>query len=211
MIVFLAEVLRPELLDSTPELKPAEVEAGTALEEVKVCAMLLPLIISVVTTTIGEKVLAGGAVVVVVVLIELWKDCVVVVVVVELEVDDGCEATVFDSIELVVVVVGVGEEVELVVGVTVDWALEAFDVVVEVELSEEAEDAVESVEETAEPGLRLNCRSSILVPATAAVRHRKAIERVVDLILVPRCLKFVQNQENSWLLWVSERLKGREK
>jgi hypothetical protein len=71
MIVFLAEVLRPELLDSTPELKPAEVEAGTALEEVKVCAMLLPLIISVVTTTIGEKVLAGGAVVVVVVLIEL--------------------------------------------------------------------------------------------------------------------------------------------
>lgn len=106
-------------------------------------------------------------------------------------------ATVFESIELVVVVVGVGEEVELEVGVTVDWVLEAFEVVVEVELSEEAEDVVESVEVAAEPGLRLNCRASILVPATAAVRHRKAIERVVDLILVPGCLKLVQNQENS--------------
>lgn len=66
MIVFLAEELRPELLESPLVFRAAEVEAGTGVEEVNVCSTLLPLINWVLVNTTSEKVLEGGAVVMVV-------------------------------------------------------------------------------------------------------------------------------------------------
>jgi len=65
MIVFLAEVLRPELPESPLELRAAEVVAGTGVEEVYVCATVLPLTYLTVVITTGERVLEGGAEVVV--------------------------------------------------------------------------------------------------------------------------------------------------